>query len=56
MIQIVKTNEKAILPTRAHPLDIGMDLTAIKKHKKLNNGVIMYDTGNCSKTTRRILY
>jgi dUTP pyrophosphatase len=45
MIQIVKTNEKAILPTRAHPLDIGMDLTAIKKHKKLNNGVIIYDTG-----------
>lgn len=45
MIQVVKRNEKAIIPSRAHPSDIGMDLTAIKKHKTLANGIIMYDTG-----------
>lgn len=45
MIQIVKRDKKAIIPTRAYPSDIGMDLTAIKKHKTLHHGVIMYDTG-----------
>lgn len=45
MIQVVKKNKNAIMPSRAHPLDIGLDLTAINKYKRLNNGVIMYDTG-----------
>ena len=45
MLQVVKTHENAIMPSRAHPLDIGLDLTAIKKHKTLPHGVIMYDTG-----------
>ena len=45
MLQVVKTHESAIIPSRAHPLDIGLDLTAIKKHKILPHGVIMYDTG-----------
>ena len=45
MLKVLKTNEDAILPSRAHPSDIGLDLTAIKKHKVLSNGVVMYDTG-----------
>ncbi len=45
MLQVVKTHENAIMPSRAHPLDIGLDLTAIKKHKTLPHGIIMYDTG-----------
>lgn len=45
MLQVLKRNENAIIPSRAHPLDIGLDLTAINKHKTLDNGVIMYDTG-----------
>ena len=45
MLQVGKTHENAIMPSRAHPLDIGLDLTAIKKHKTLPHGVIMYDTG-----------
>lgn len=45
MLQIKKNDPDAIIPSRAHPKDIGLDLTAIKKHKVLNHGVIMYDTG-----------
>lgn len=46
-IQFIKKDKDAITPTRAHDDDIGLDLTAIKIHKVLDNGVILYDTGIC---------
>lgn len=44
-IQFTKRNNEAVTPTRANPTDIGLDLVAIREHKVLNNGVILYDTG-----------
>jgi len=44
-LKIIKTHESAVIPSRAHPQDVGFDLTAIRKHKVLPSGVIMYDTG-----------
>lgn len=44
-IKFVRTHPDAVLPTRANPSDIGLDLVAIKEHKVLNNGVILFDTG-----------
>jgi dUTP pyrophosphatase len=44
-IKIVKRNENAVIPSRAHETDIGLDLTAIKVHKNINENTIMYDTG-----------
>ena len=34
----------AVLPSKAHPTDVGYDLTLVEKHKTLDHGV-MYDTG-----------
>ena len=45
MLKICKKDKNAKIPSRAHPSDIGLDLTAIRKHKTLNHGVVMYDTG-----------
>jgi len=45
IIECVLRHEDAILPSRAHKSDVGYDLTAIRKHKILENGVILYDTG-----------
>jgi len=44
-INCVRRYKEAILPSRAHETDVGYDLTAISKHKVLQNGVILYDTG-----------
>jgi len=44
-IKIVKRNIDAVIPSRAHPTDIGLDLVAIKTHKIINSNTIMYDTG-----------
>jgi dUTP pyrophosphatase len=48
-ITIIKTNDKAVIPTRAHPTDIGLDLVAIHLDKLVDNGttnpVYLYDTG-----------
>lgn len=44
-IKYIKTDENAITPSRAYPTDIGMDLVAIRKHKVMDHGVILYDTG-----------
>ena len=44
-IQIYKQNTNAVLPSRAHSTDIGLDLVAIKVHKVVNPYTIMYDTG-----------
>jgi dUTP pyrophosphatase len=45
MIKCLRTLPTAVLPTKAHESDIGYDLVAIKKHKVLDSGVILYDTG-----------
>ena len=45
IIKCVKRHKDAILPSRAHQTDVGYDLTAIRKHKVLENGAILYDTG-----------
>jgi dUTP pyrophosphatase len=45
IIKCVRRHKNAILPSRAHETDVGYDLTAIRKHKVLENGVILYDTG-----------
>ena len=45
MLKIVLRDEKAVMPTSAHVSDIGLDLTCIDIKKKLDNGVIIYDTG-----------
>lgn len=44
-IQFVRKHDDAVIPTRANPTDIGLDLVAIKEYKVLPNGVILYDTG-----------
>lgn len=45
LISVVVKSEDAVLPVRQYEEDIGMDLVCIKIHKKLDNGVILYDTG-----------
>lgn len=53
-ISFVKRLPNAVTPTRAHPLDVGLDLTAVRKHKVILHDatrdsdrgvVVMYDTG-----------
>lgn len=44
-IKFVRKHNNAVTPTRAYDTDIGLDLTAIKEHKVLPNGVVLYDTG-----------
>ena len=44
-IKCVRRHKEAILPSRAHETDVGYDLTAIRKYKVLENGVVLYDTG-----------
>ena len=44
-VNFVLNDEKAIIPTKAHEDDVGFDLTAIKIHKVLDNGVYLFDTG-----------
>jgi len=43
-IQFIKRSEEAVVPSRAHPSDIGLDLTAIGLEKIYDNGVMLYDT------------
>ena len=43
-IQFIKRGNNAVVPTRAHPADIGLDLTAVAKEKTYENGVVLYDT------------
>lgn len=44
-IKFVRRHDDAVVPSRAHYSDVGLDLTAIKEHKVLDNGVVLYDTG-----------
>lgn len=44
-VRFLLTHPDAIKPTKAHPSDIGYDLTAISIFKSFENGVTLYDTG-----------
>lgn len=44
-IKFVRKSEEAVVPTRAHPSDIGLDLVAIRKHAEFPCGTVLYDTG-----------
>lgn len=44
-IKFVRKHDDAVIPTRANSTDIGLDLVAIKEHKVLPNGVVLFDTG-----------
>jgi len=45
VLRIFKDDDRAVIPTRGHPTDSGLDLTVISVHKDLGNGVKIYDTG-----------
>jgi len=45
LIKCIKKDRNAVLPSKAHESDIGWDFVAIKKHKVINEDIIMYDTG-----------
>ena len=45
MLQVYLTHEDAILPTRGHPTDAGLDLTVVSTIKPLSSDVILFDTG-----------
>lgn len=44
-IKILKKDERAVTPTKAHPSDIGYDLTIISHDKKISERTDLYDTG-----------
>lgn len=44
-INLKKLHNDAVVPQRAHPTDIGYDLTAISIKKIFDNGVVLYGTG-----------
>lgn len=44
-IEFKKTDKRAVTPTKAHETDIGFDLTAIDIYKKLNDNVVLFETG-----------
>ena len=44
-IQIVKTRDDAIIPTREYESDIGYDLTAIEVYKKIGSRTWLFETG-----------
>ncbi len=44
-VQFKKTREDAVIPTRAHPSDVGYDLTVIEYIKQLHFYTYLYDTG-----------
>jgi len=44
-IQIKLVDTDAKMPSKAHPSDIGFDLTAIKVYKKIDEKTTLFDTG-----------
>jgi deoxyuridine 5'-triphosphate nucleotidohydrolase len=44
-IKVFKTDENAVIPTKAFEEDVGYDLTIIKKLKDFNSKTSLYDTG-----------
>lgn len=45
IIEFVKKDENAVIPSKAGPDEVGYDLTLIKVSKIVNAYTIMYDTG-----------
>jgi dUTP pyrophosphatase len=45
ILQVKKTDPNAIIPTRAHPTDAGLDLTVLGVIKILDDNVALFDTG-----------
>jgi dUTP pyrophosphatase len=44
-IRFVIDDESAVVPTKAHPSDIGYDLTAIGVYKKISENITLFETG-----------
>jgi dUTP pyrophosphatase len=44
-IRFVLDDNRAVVPTKAHPSDIGYDLTAIDVFKIISEKIIMFETG-----------
>ena len=44
-LKFIKTDPRAVTPTRAHPTDIGYDLTIIDVWKILSDQTIIFETG-----------
>jgi dUTP pyrophosphatase len=44
-IRFVVDDERACVPTKAHPTDIGYDLTAIDVFKQISNRITLFETG-----------
>uniref|UniRef100_A0A6C0CZ81 dUTP diphosphatase n=1 Tax=viral metagenome TaxID=1070528 RepID=A0A6C0CZ81_9ZZZZ len=44
-LKVIKLDENAVMPTRAHADDIGYDLTAIGVYKRLSDRTVIYNTG-----------
>ena len=44
-IKFVMDDKKSVVPTKAHPSDIGYDLTAIGVYKVVSERVTLYETG-----------
>lgn len=45
ILKFIRTDSRAVIPTRAYPTDIGYDLTAIDVFKVLSDNTIIYETG-----------
>lgn len=44
-IKYVVADERAVVPRKAHPSDIGYDITAIDISKKISNRITLFETG-----------
>lgn len=44
-LKIKLCNDNAVFPKKAHPTDVGYDLTCISIDKKISENIIRYDTG-----------
>lgn len=44
-VYFTKTLPNAVVPAKAHPSDVGYDLTVVAEHKKVNSVTTLYDTG-----------
>lgn len=44
-VHYTKALENAVVPSKAHPSDVGYDLTIVAEHKKINSVTTLYDTG-----------
>jgi dUTP pyrophosphatase len=47
VINFIKINKAAIIPTKANFSDVGYDISILNVHKKLNSKTTLYDTGIC---------